>query len=300
MTTVKVFAPAKVNLTLHITGQRDDGYHLIDSLVSFATVGDHLTFRTAEQWSLAVDGGEAFGVPNDNSNLAIQAAQLVCEGGALRLEKNLPAASGIGGGSADAAAALRAALVINPDHTEVDWNAPPVGMVLPLAEKVLNLGADIPMCLLSQPARVRGIGEAITFVELPRLPVLLINPRDPVPTPLVFQALASRSNPPMPDMPEVLTQTFLVDWLKEQRNDLEAPALEIAPAIGTVLDALRGSENCQLARMSGSGATCFGIFDAVEAAQTARDLILQTYPSWWLAVGFLGDQSELATPVTLS
>ena len=296
MTTVKVFAPAKVNLTLHITGQRDDGYHLIDSLVAFATVGDHLTLQTADRWSLTVDGAEGQGVPQDATNLALQAAALVCGGADMRLEKNLPAASGIGGGSADAAAALRAALMLNPDFADVDWEAPPLDMVLPLAEKILALGADIPMCLLSQPARVRGIGQDIAPVDLPRLPVLLVNPRVPVPTGAVFQALASRENPPMSDMPIEPTAHALIEWLHAQRNDLETPAFEIAPAIRVVLDVLRAANGCQIARMSGSGATCFGAFDTEASAEAAERMIGDAYPDWWVALGHLGDQSQLAAP----
>ncbi|MDA8587141.1 4-(cytidine 5'-diphospho)-2-C-methyl-D-erythritol kinase [Rhodobacteraceae bacterium] len=300
MTTVKVFAPAKVNLTLHITGQRGDGYHLIDSLVSFATVGDRLTFRNAEDWSLVVDGPESLNVPDDGSNLAMMAAGLICDGGALTLQKNLPTASGIGGGSADAGAALRAAMAANPRLVNVDWNAPPRDDMTSLADRVLALGADVPMCLLSMPARVRGIGDDIAFVDLPRLPMLLVNPRVPVPTGPVFQALASKVNDPMDSLPTDLTAGFLINWLHQQRNDLETPALKIAPAINDVLDALRRMDGCGLARMSGSGATCFGLFDTDASAQAAGHAIQKAYPDWWLAGGYLGDQSQLSAPKALS
>ena len=299
MTTVEVLAPAKINLTLHITGQRDDGYHLLDSLVVFAPVRDRLTIQDGNTLSLTVDGPEALGVPTDMRNLAMQAANLVADGkgASLTLEKNLPAASGIGGGSADAAAALRGMLMRRDDIQAGDWVPPTDEMMTRLAAEILALGADVPMCLMSKPCRARGIGEKLEFVTLPKLPALLVNPRVPVPTGTVFGGLTRRDNPPMPDqLPAFSDAPDLIDWLQDQRNDLQPPAVAATPVIGEVIAYLEDLPGCRLARMSGSGATCFALFeteaDAIAAGQTVAD----TQPDWWLAGGLLGDQSDLAAP----
>ena len=297
MTTVKVFAPAKINLTLHITGQRDDGYHLLDSLVTFAPVADRLDIHDSSTLSLTVEGPEAAGVPADMQNLALKAAALVSDAGALVLSKHLPAASGIGGGSADAAAALRGMIVLSKTLQGVDWQSSTDDDLMPFVDQVLQLGADIPMCLLPKPCRVRGIGQEIEFTSLPQLPAVLVNPRVPVSTAAVFKALTSRDNAPMPDiLPSFADAGDLTRWLLTQRNDLEAPAIEAAPVIAEVLEALRGTEFCQLARMSGSGATCFAIFPDKDAAIAASQVIAAAHPDWWLASGNLGDQMRLAEP----
>ena len=299
MTTVEVFAPAKVNLTLHITGQRDDGYHLIDSLVVFGPVRDRLIIQDGKMLSLTVEGPEAAGVPADMSNLALRAAEIGSEGrgASLLLEKHLPAASGIGGGSADAAAALRGMLMRREDLAAEDWALPDDTALRPFAEQILSLGADVPMCLLSKPCRARGIGEKLEFVALPKLPALLVNPRVPVPTGAVFGGLQSRDNAPMTDhLPNFPDAGALIDWLAEQRNDLQKPAIAAAPVIGEVLDVLAVLPGSRLARMSGSGATCFALFDTTEAAMTAGDKLNAAHPNWWLAGGELGDQSRLAIP----
>jgi len=297
--TVEVFAPAKVNLTLHITGRRADGYHLIDSLVTFGPAGDVLRLADAEDFGIAVDGPEATGVPADDSNLALQAARLLRRerGTVLTLTKHLPAASGIGGGSADAAAAARGAVAL---EDRVGAELAPLGPDL-LDETnirpLLDLGADIPMCLLPRPLRARGIGERIAFAELPPLAALLVNPRVPVPTGEVFHALQSPDNAPMPEaLPAFPDAAALIDWLATQRNDLETPALTVAPAIADVLATLRASPGCRLARMSGSGATCFGLFLDRSAADAAGGTIRAAHPGWWVAGGMLGDYLERSLP----
>lgn len=278
MTTVEVFAPAKVNLTLHITGRRDDGYHLLDSLVAFASVGDRLTLRTGSALSLTVEGPEAAGVPGDGTNLVIRAAEAAgLRGGTLRLEKHLPSASGIGGGSADAAALLRAMGALSSDTA-------------------LALGADVPMCLTAQTARVRGIGERIEARKLPQVAALLVNPRVAVATSAVFQGLDRRDNAPMSEPPAFSGVGDLVRWLKGQRNDLQDSALALAPVIGDALSALEACDGCGLARMSGSGATCFGLFIEELDAWKAADRLRNLHPGWWLAPCWLGDQSEAARP----
>jgi 4-diphosphocytidyl-2-C-methyl-D-erythritol kinase len=297
MTTVDVFAPAKVNLTLHVTGQRDDGYHLLDSLVTFASVGDRINIVPGNALSLTVEGPEASGVPADMDNLALRAAALIQdEGAALVLEKNLPAASGIGGGSADAAAAWRGMLCLNDDAYNEFAQATDAVFKTHMGP-LTELGADVPMCIACKPMRVRGIGTELDLVSLPTLYAVLVNPRVPVSTPSVFKALQSKSNPPMPDaLPEFPDAQALIDWLKSMRNDLEAPALSVAPQIADVLAVLTDQEGCGLARMSGSGATCFGLFTDEGRAKAAAEQIYHAKPEWWVAGCVLGDQFNAALP----
>ncbi|MEL7461246.1 MAG: 4-(cytidine 5'-diphospho)-2-C-methyl-D-erythritol kinase [Pseudomonadota bacterium] len=300
MTTVDVFAPAKVNLTLHITGRRPDGYHLIDSLVAFGPAGDFLKVKDGAQASLRVDGPEADGVPTNAANLALQAFLALRRdaGVELQLTKHLPAASGIGGGSADAAAAVRAALAMEDPAASTFAAFGPDALLETKFRPLLDLGADIPMCLLPRPLRARGIGEKVEFAKLPPLITLLVNPRVPVPTGDVFAALDTPDNPPMPDiLPEFADASSLIDWLSGQRNDLQAAALTVAPAIGDVLCVLNNSPGCGLARMSGSGATCFGLFANEEDAMAAGNAIQANHPDWWLAGGMMGDYLEKAMPL---
>lgn len=297
MTTVNGFAPAKINLTLHVTGQRADGYHFLDSLVTFASVGDRLEIVSGNALSLTVEGPEAAGVPADMDNLALRAAALVQDdGAALRLEKYLPPASGIGGGSADAAAAWRG--MISLDDTRLAaLAAAPEDMLAAHLASLSALGADVPMCLLCKPMRVRGIGEQLDPVTLPTLYAVLVNPRRPVSTPSVFKALTTRTNPPMPDsLPEFASAAALIGWLGDMRNDLEPPALTVQPAIADVLDALAAQDGCGLARMSGSGATCFGLFASEAAAKAAAGALCHAHPDWWVAGCVLGDQFTTALP----
>lgn len=298
---VKVFAPAKINLTLHITGQRDDGYHELDSLATFATVGDELYLTEADLFSLTVEGPEAEGVPADMNNLALKAAQMAGAGreAAITLTKNLPSSSGIGGGSADAAAAWRGMLVLGePGDTQADTQYLMPDVTLETQARALaKLGADVPMCLASQPLRAQGIGDKLTFHPLPMLYAVLVNPRVPVSTPRVFNALASKTNPPMPEaLPDFDTAGALIAWLKTQRNDLEAPAIEIAPQIGEVLNRLATLENLGLARMSGSGATCFALFETEDDAKAAASQLYHERPDWWVAGCMLHDMFLRALP----
>lgn len=267
---VRVFAPAKVNLTLHVTGRRPDGYHLLDSLVVFAGVGDEITVTPSDELTLTIDGPEGAGLAGEGDNLVLRAARLLGpgRGAEIRLTKRLPVASGIGGGSADAAAALRALARL--------WDLP-----LPAPEAVLALGADVPACLLGKALRMGGIGEELAPVPtLPAMDILLVNPRIAVPTPEVFRRLERRDNPAMPaELPEWRDAAAFAAWLAEQRNDLQPPAIAVAPQIADVLAALRASD-CLFAGMSGSGATCFALYPPAAAAQvTGLD------PAWWRAQG---------------
>lgn len=285
LTQVTEFAFAKVNLTLHVTGQRDDGYHLLDSLVVFCAVGDVLHASVANTVSLTLEGPFARNVPADMDNLVLRAARLFAGdmGVAFTLEKHLPPASGIGGGSADAAAAIRAVMRLRENR-----GLPNAARPAPAdAASVLALGADVPVCLLSTAARMRGIGERLDFIgPLPDMHIVLVNPRVAVPTPAVFKALVTRQNPPMPDVfPTWPDARSLANWLKTQRNDLEQPALAIAPVIGDVLASLVTQPGALIARMSGSGATCFAVFETDLAAKAAVDAISARQPDWWAASG---------------
>lgn len=272
MTRIDEAAPAKVNLTLHVTGRRDDGYHLLDSLVVFADIGDRIHVETAPETTFRVTGPRAAGVPTDSTNLVLRAAALF--GGApvaIILDKHLPAASGIGGGSADAAATLRALARLD-------------GVPLPEPDVVLTLGADVPVCLKGRAVRMGGIGERLgALPTLPPLPALLVNPGVEISTPEVFRRLARRDNPPMAELPAGLdTPKALAEWLATQRNDLEAPARSIAPQVGEVLERLAALPSCMLSRMSGSGATCFGLFPGQGDARRAAEAISAERPDWWV------------------
>ncbi len=268
------FAPAKINLTLHVTGRRADGYHLLDSLVVFADIGDTVRVSPAERLSLKVDGPMAVGVPVDDSNLVLRAARLLDPGRGARiiLTKRLPAASGIGGGSSDAAACLRALSRL--------WD-------VSLPQNLESLGADVPVCMAPGAQRLRGTGEVLDPVPgLPSCDILLVNPGVAVSTPQVFGALRWRDNAPMPDtLPDWSTAGALADWLKDQRNDLQAAAIAVQPDISDVLDVLAGT-GCLHCGMSGSGATCFALFPfgTGAAAQVAEGLAAER-PLWWSAAG---------------
>ena len=270
------FAPAKVNLTLHVTGQRQDGYHLLDSLVVFCDIGDLVTVANAPDIGLQITGAFGHLLAADDDNLVIRAARLLQadQGAAIVLRKDLPLASGIGGGSADAAATLRALSAL--------WNVP-----MPQAQDSLALGADVPVCLFGRPARMQGIGESITLVDgLPDLHIVLVNPGITVPTPLMFRALASKQNAGMPGtFPKWSDAASFARWLATQRNDLEIPACAYAPDIAAVLEDLSRQPGALIARMSGSGATCFGLFATQTDAQCAEHDLRRTQPAWWVASG---------------
>lgn len=278
-------APAKVNLTLYVTGLRADGYHLLDSLVVFAGVGDRLTVAPdAAGLSLTVSGPAAAGVPADGSNLVIKAAERlqalrgVTAGARIALEKHLPHGGGIGGGSSDAAVAIRLLADL--------WGVAPL-----TAAEALPLGADIPVCLAAPaPQRMRGIGEDLSPAPgLPPMWLVLVNPGVAMPTPAVFRAYDARPAPVARSLappPAGLDFAGFANWLAGQGNDLasvlndaEGPAH--VPQIGAILGLLRADPACAGAQMSGSGSTCWGLFEAPEAAQAAAARIAQAEPGWW-------------------
>ena len=301
MTTVRVFAPAKINLTLHVTGRRSDGYHEIDSLISFAKIGDYLSLSENGVSSLTIEGPEAENVPTDMDNLALRAVELASGGksASVTLHKALPVASGIGGGSADAAAAFRGMLVLGAaGETSADSRRATPEIILEThARGLLDLGADVPMCLFSKPIRARGVGEKLTPCKLPPVYAVLANPRVLVSTATVFGALETPDNPPMPgELPDFPDAASLIAWLAECRNDLEDPALNFAPEIGNVLETLSAIDGAGLARMSGSGATCFALFGDQTDAQEAVVRLKTERPKWWVKGTVLGDQSGAALP----
>lgn len=278
--TIKTFAPAKVNLSLHVTGMTANGYHQLDSMVVMVDVGDHITVQEADDLTLTVSGPFAEGVPSDGSNLVMRAARMLSDtrGAQITLEKNLPPASGIGGGSSDAAATIRALSRL--------WDIP-----MPSVRDLSVLGADIPVCMSPFLTRMQGIGDKLDPIcAPPDYSILLVNPRVEVSTPDVFNALASKQNSPMSVMPDLMGAHWL-DWLRDQRNDLQAPAIELEPVIADVLTCLEADEGTLLARMSGSGATCFAIMkDADDATRLAHD-IQSKHPNWWVAKGHTCFQS---------
>jgi 4-diphosphocytidyl-2-C-methyl-D-erythritol kinase len=279
------FAPAKVNLYLHLIGRRPDGYHLLDSLIAFADIGDRVTAEPAKSLSLEITGPEATGLANlGQNNLVLRAARLLADhtgtarGAALRLEKNLPVAAGIGGGSSDAAAVLRLLAAL--------WQ-------LSIGEEALRglgarLGADLPACLYGRAAWLGGVGDRVEPApNLPEAGILLANPRKELPTAAVF---AARRGPfgdagrfaAMPGNAIGLAQALV-----PRRNDLTGAAIGLVPEIDAVLARLARLPGALIARMSGSGATCFALFSDRSAAEEARMALASAEPDWWCAGGGL-------------
>jgi 4-diphosphocytidyl-2-C-methyl-D-erythritol kinase len=272
-----MLAPAKLNLALHVIGQRPDGYHLLHSLVAFADVGDEIAVSPSGTDRLTVEGPFADGVPPLAENTLGAALAMVRGWGVARdpvhihLTKNLPIASGIGGGSADAAALIRL-LTSGRDLSAIE-----------LADS-LRLGADVPMCLSRKPVIVGGIGEESQPVWLPAAHLVLVNPGMAVSTPAVFKALMQKSNPSMPTWPAPNSFADLVMYLQATRNDLMAPAIGLAPQISNCLDALA---EAPFARMSGSGATCFALVETADAATALAHNVTKAHPDWWVTSGAL-------------
>ncbi|MFY9898218.1 MAG: 4-(cytidine 5'-diphospho)-2-C-methyl-D-erythritol kinase [Xanthobacteraceae bacterium] len=281
-------APAKVNLSLRVLGRRADGYHDIESLVAFADVGDRLSLTPGDALTLTVAGPGAAQTGAEADNLVVKAASALAarvpglRAGAFSLEKNLPVAAGLGGGSADAAAALR--LLARANKLAPDNPC--------LHDAACATGADVPVCLDPRPRVMRGIGEMLSApLPLPRLHALLVNPGVAVPTKLVFSGWRPSANPlralkraaDFAASPNIQNEEQLVDWLASEANDLEAPAIALEPVIADVLASLRAAAGCRLARMSGSGATCFALFaSAVDSASAGKNLRTK-FPNWWIS-----------------
>lgn len=274
-------APAKINLALHVTGRRADGYHLLESLAVFTRFGDRVEIGPADSDRLSVSGRYATSVPIDDSNLVVKAREaLRSQAGqqstppvAIRLEKNLPVASGVGGGSSDAAAVL---------HGLVRTWGLDIGEA-ELARIGLTLGADVPMCLSAKPLVARGVGDELSLLpDFPALALVLVNPGVAVSTQDVFNALEKRDNEPLPPLPRGFDFHSVRNWLEITRNDLEASAQAIQPPIGRALSLLNRAGS-GFSRMSGSGATCFGLFETGNVAKRAAAEIRSREPDWFVA-----------------
>ncbi len=282
-------APAKVNLTLRILGRRADGYHELDSLVVFAGCGDHLTFDAGPSLDLTVTGPTAGQAGAVADNLVLRAAKALADKvpgltlGRFALTKELPAGAGLGGGSADAAAALR--LLAEANGLALDDPR--------LVAVARATGADVSVCLDPRPRVMRGIGDILSApLALPKLGIIIVHPGIAMPTPPVFKALgltpgerraAGEASGPVPAEHEAL-----LAWLAGERNDLEPPAIGIAPAIKDVIRAIAALPSCRLARMSGSGSACFGLFDTEEAAAAAVRGLSEAHPGWWARAASIG------------
>lgn len=277
---VECFAPAKVNLYLHVTGRRADGYHLLDSLVVFAGAGDTVRAAPSDDLSLSIDGPNAGPLAVEADNIVLKAARALAAAAgvparaAITLTKRLPVASGIGGGSADGAAALRALCRL--------WRIAPGEA--DLAAIGLGIGADLPVCLAGRPTQMAGIGEILT--PAPALPpawLVLVNPCVGLSTPAVFKARQSAFSPAAPLSGTPVDAAALASAMATRANDLAEPAIRLLPVVGDVLDAIVRQPGCLLARMSGSGATCFGLFaDQADADGAALGLSAHR-PDWWVA-----------------
>lgn len=274
-------APAKINLFLHVGARRADGFHPLQSLAVFTAMGDALQIEAAPLLSLNIQGPFAKGLEGEGDNLVLRAARALSgmQSAKLTLTKNLPVASGIGGGSADAAAALRGLSAL--------WNLEKDEAAL--RELASALGSDIPVCVLSCSSFMEGRGEVLRKVEtMPRVPLLLVNPGVAVPTKDVFAALQTRSGADMALPRGRFADTAdLLRFLETTRNDLEEPARRIQPVIGEVLSAMSALPGALLARMSGSGATCFAIFADDDCCTRAADKLRQAQPGWWIAPTFV-------------
>ncbi|WP_354038685.1 4-(cytidine 5'-diphospho)-2-C-methyl-D-erythritol kinase [Devosia sp. UYZn731] len=275
-------APAKVNLALHVTRRREDGYHDLESLVVFADVADDLEAMPARADTLVITGPFAKALGNGDNLItrAVAAFRAQWPGAveqplAMTLRKNLPVAAGIGGGSADAAAALR--LMAGLSTVAIP--------LLELSALALRLGADVPACLLSVPLVARGVGEILApLPEFPTLHIVLVNPLVPVATADIFRRLRAHDNYPLPALPSPLTRPAQLGiWLAETRNDLQPPAVKIVPVIGDLIELLGQTQGCILARMSGSGATVFGLFGSSGQAHQAAQELRRAHPEYWVA-----------------
>ncbi len=278
---VKVFAPAKLNLFLHVGDRRADGYHALQSLVAFAETGDALHLEASSDLTLTVSGPFGAQIPRGDGNLVLKAARALAAevsdtplGASIVLEKNLPVAAGLGGGSSDAAAVLRGLNALwSLGRSEDD-----------LVELARTLGSDVPACVLARPCWMEGRGEQVFATPpLPPLEVILVNPGVLLPTAGVFASLNARTGTGAMEPPgRIETVWDIVAYLEDSGNDLEAPATLFQPVIDEVLDALHHEPACVFAQMSGSGATCFGLFDGREFAHGAAERIALDHPDWWV------------------
>ena len=283
-------APAKVNLTLHVVGRRADGWHTLESLVAFSRGGDSLTFAAGKPLSLSIEGPAAAAAGRVDDNLVLRAAAHFAERfpdaklGAFHLVKRLPVAAGLGGGSSDAAAALRLLARANVLSIEDPL----------LFEAAKATGADVPVCLMRRARMMRGVGDELgPLIALPPLIGLLVNPGEPVETKAVFARMkiepgAATNFGGHQEISRDMPADTLLAALRKGRNDMEAAACLLAPVIGDVLSVLSAAPGCRLSRMSGSGATCFALFKDCRSTARAKKAILKAHPAWWVKACVLG------------
>ena len=292
-TPLNVFAPAKINLYLHVTGRRDDGYHMLDSLVGFADIGDQITITESDELSLSMNGpfARAFtaqekDTSRDSQNLIIRAVWALCDqvkitpNFHITLTKNLPLGGGIGGGSSNAAAVIWALMKW--------WNIKPAPAYLP--DILLKLGADVPVCYNCTSTRMEGIGEILSDppTGIPELPILLVNPGRPSNTENIFKNFDPSQFKERIELPDHFNGVDdFITFLETTENSLKDPALAATPDIANALAAISEQENTLFSRMSGSGSTCFGVFGNLEDAQNAAENIMRKYPKWWVRAGTL-------------
>ncbi len=275
---ISMAAPAKINLYLNIIGKLNETYHELDSLVGFATYGDKVFVRDCEDFRLEISGPFSQMLPPEKNNLVIKAAKELARetnyarGAYIKLVKNLPISSGIGGGSADAAATLKALNRL--------W-----GIKLKKEDLMtvgLKLGSDVPVCVKGKPARIGGRGEKIfSFEGFPKCGILLVNPRVPIPTIDVFKTFQGKYSNYV-EIPKINDIEALIEFLSTQKNDLQETSVKIAPVLQVILNILSDEPNCRLARVSGSGATCFGIFNDEHSAALSARAISSRFKEWWL------------------
>ena len=275
---ISEFAPAKINLSLHLVGQKSNGYHLLDSIVSFANVGDNISIAPGRSGELKVAGPFAKDLPSSSHNLVLKAASLFgnIKLSQITLEKNIPVTSGIGGGSADAAATVR---LLSKFY---DKPEPPI-------EKLISLGSDVPVCMQKGIVRMMGVGEdIINLSPAPKVGILLVNPRKALSTAEVFNAVKEKNNSGLNLQGSIengLNSWF--DWINSMRNDLTASAIDLIPEIRFILDKLITCDGARVVRMSGSGATCFALFADFGLLQDAKVKIMKECPSFWCEAGQL-------------
>jgi 4-diphosphocytidyl-2-C-methyl-D-erythritol kinase len=292
---IRVFAPAKINLYLHVNERLANGYHGLDSLVDFADVGDFITIEPADMFTFTVDGpfagalsGRDVEAGPASTNLVVRAARALARASDHRLDfkitltKNLPLGAGIGGGSADAAAVIWGLLQY--------WGLPKDAPYL--QELMVELGADVPVCFWSRAVRMRGIGDIFDAVPaLPEMPILLVHPGKSCSTPTVFAGYDG-SLKSLVEIPDFENETRLIRFLWGQDNDLSEAAQRVIPDIGNVLQVIGAQDGCALARMSGSGSCCFGLFNDESTMDAACDVIKADNPDWWVQASWLGRTSR--------
>ena len=269
-------ASAKVNLCLQIVGQKSNGFHLLDSIVGFTEFGDHLSFKKSDELELTAKGAFSDQIPVDKSNLILKAAELLRKinniktGAHITLTKNLPPSAGLGGGSSDAAATIRGLSRL--------W-----GTDLPEIDDLMKIGSDLPVCIHQKTQHMKGFGEVLEEINtFPNLPILLVNPLKKVSTQTVFRMLKNKKNPPLSKYEKLFqAKKDWINWLLLQRNDLIEPAVKVEPVISEVLRLISKQISVEKVSMSGSGATCFGIFENKQDCDLAMQRVRLERPDWW-------------------